>query len=95
MLSQDSGPECDATNLDSSQKRRGPFSVACSNTAPAFEVKYSILDQVAQFIESVVIIALKCPVLFWWNNRSHLLLCGLLKDGIGIVATVSKKVISA
>jgi hypothetical protein len=76
--------------VNSSKERRRVFGVSCGDAAPTFEMKKSILDQVAQFVKVFVIFALFFTVFLRWNYNFHTG-CGCLgDDGIGVIPTVSQ-----
>ncbi len=69
------------------------FGVSCGDAAPSFEVQKSLLYQMAQFVEILVVISLVGAVLSWRNDRVHLLFFGLLYDFIAIIAAIREKMI--
>ena len=93
VSSQDSCPECYASNLYSGDKRSGVFRIPRRNASPAFEVQEGVFHQLAQFVEVFVITALVFAVFLGRNHGCHLLLNGLLDDGICIVALVGQQVL--
>ena len=48
-------PNSNTTNLDSSDEGSDIFGVTCSNAAPAFEKKKSVLHEMAKFIKIFVV----------------------------------------
>ncbi len=65
------------------------------DAAPAFEVEDGVFHQVTKLIEVLVVVALNKSMLSRRNDSNHALLGGLLEDGIGIVTTVGKEVVSS
>ncbi len=86
-------PNSNATNLDSGSKRSGVFRVARSNTAPSFEKKESILNEMAELVEIFVVFPQMFSVPSWRNNRSHALANGFENGRICIIAPICQKVL--
>lgn len=78
-----------------SKKRGGIFGVAGRYASPALEVEPGVLDQVAQFVEVYVIVALVGAILFWRDHGDHSLVGGLLKDRVGVIASVGQQIVCA
>lgn len=81
--------------MNRGEKGGGIFGIASGNAPPAFEVKEGIFDEMTQFVEVAIILALMEAVFFGRNDSSHALFCGLQEDGIGIVAAIGQKISGA
>ena len=92
MSSINKEPDSKAADLDSGSERSGVFGVARSNTAPPFEKKESILNEMAEFVEIFVVFPQMFSVLSWWNDRRHALVNSLEDDRVYIIAPVCQKV---
>ena len=86
-------PNSNAADLDSGSERSGVFGVACSNTAPPFKKKESILNEMAEFVEIFVVFPQMFSALSWWNDRRHALVNSLEDDRVCIIAPVCQKVL--
>ena len=93
MSSRDIRPEDKAADLHGGQERGGPFGVAGSQTPPTLEVAHGVLNQMAQFVEVFVIVALNESVLLGRDHRIHPLSRRLFEDGVGVVAPVGQKMV--
>ena len=91
MSSINEEPNSNTTDLDSGGEGRGVFGVARSNTAPSFEKKESVLNEMAEFVEIFVVFPQMFSVLSWRNDRCHALVSSLDNDCICIIATVCQK----
>ena len=91
MSSRDVRPEDQAANLDDSQIGGGSLGVPRSDTPPAFEMEHGVLDQVTQFVEVFIVIALHESMLSGRDHWTHPLSRGLLEDGVRVVASVGQK----
>ena len=81
--------------MSGGEKRGDIFSIAGGNTSPALEVEHGVFNQVAQFVEVFVIVALMGAIPFGRDHGDHSLALGLLEDGVGVVAAVSQQIICA
>ena len=70
-----------------------PFGVAGGNTPPTFEVEHGVFHQMTKFVEIFVVVALDEPVLFGRDHWIHPLSRRLFEDGVGIVASISQKMV--
>ena len=70
MSSIDINPDSETSNLDSSNKRRGVLAIASGNTAPVFESKERIFDEVSEFAEVLVMFPLHPAIPFGAGNRT-------------------------
>jgi hypothetical protein len=59
-----------------------------------FEVQHGVFHQMTKLVEVLVVVALDKPMLSRRDDRRHGLPGGLLEDGIGVVASVGKQVVS-
>ena len=66
-------PNSNTTDLDGNRKRSGIFSVARSNTTPPFEKQESILNEMAELVEILVVFPQMFSVLSWRNDWCHAL----------------------
>ena len=85
-------PNSNTTDLDSGGEGRGVFGVARSNTAPSFEKKESVLNEMAEFVKIFVVFPHMFSVLSWRNDRCHALVGSLDNDCVCIIATVCQKI---
>lgn len=74
------------------EERVCAFGISCGDTSPLFEVEEGIFNQVAQFVEMLVVVARLFAVLARRNLRLHALAGGLLHDSVAIVAFVGDQV---
>ena len=79
--------------MDSGSERSGVFGVACSNTAPPFEKKESIFNEMTEFVEIFAVFPQMFSVLSWWNDRRHVLVNSLEDNRVCIIAPVCQKVL--
>ena len=93
MSTIDSTPNCDASNLNGSDKGTGIFGVASSDAAPPLEVKESIFNQVAQLIKIPIVGALIFTVFLWWNNSLHAAVLCNGYDLVGVISAISEQVL--
>ena len=92
MSSINEEPNSNTTDLDSGGKGRGVFGVARSNTAPSFEKKESVLNEMAEFVKIFVVFPQMFSVLSWRNDRCHALVGSLDNDCVYIIATICQKI---
>jgi len=85
-------PNSNTTDLDSGNEGSGVFSVARSNTAPSFEKQESILNEMAELVEMLVIFPQVFSVFSWWNDRYHFLINRFENDCVRIIAPVCQKI---
>ena len=78
--------------MDGGEKRRSVFGVTGGDATSTLEVKEGVFDQMAQFVEVAVVFALEEAMSSGRDDRSHALFCGLLEDGIGVVAAISQQI---
>ena len=64
-------PNRNITNLNSGSERSDIFGVACSDTAPPFEKQESILNEMAELVEILVIFPQMFTFFSWRNDRYH------------------------
>lgn len=74
------------------EERVCAFGISRGDTSPLFEVEEGIFNQVAQFVEMLVVVARLFAVLARRNLRLHALAGGLLHDSVAIVAFVGDQV---
>jgi hypothetical protein len=77
--------------LHDGQIRGGSLGVPGGDASPAFEVENGVFNQMTQFVEVSVIVALDESVLSGWDYGVHVLSCRLFEDGIGVVTSVGQK----
>ena len=77
--------------MNSGEERCGVFSIARSNAAPLFKVKESIFNQMTQFIDVFVILALNFAVFSRWNHGNHALILRLNHDVVAVVTSISQQ----
>lgn len=70
--------------MDGSEERSCVFGVSCSDVTPAFELKESILNQMAHFIKIFVVRPLFGTIFLWRDHCFHVLILGPFEDDIGI-----------
>ena len=51
-----------------------------------------VFDEVAQFVEVLIVLALNLSILFWGNDDVGFVCLGRSNDLIGVVATISQQV---
>ena len=86
-------PNSNTTNLNSSSKRSCIFGIACSDTAPPFEKQESILNEMAELVEILVVFPQMFTVFSWRNDRCHALVNSLEDDCVCIIASVRQKIL--
>jgi hypothetical protein len=91
VSSRDAGPEDEAADLHDGQIGKGALGMPGGDTSPALEMEHGVLDQMTQFIEVFVIIALVESMLSGRDHRTHSLSRRLFQNGVGIVASVGQK----
>ena len=64
--------------MDSSHEGGGVFGVSCCDAPPSFEVEEGVFDQMPDFVEVFVILALMLAVLFRRNDGGHALVFSLI-----------------
>jgi len=69
----------------------GSLGIPGGDASPAFEMEHGIFNQMTQFVEVFVIIALHQSMLSGRDHRTHPLSRGLFQDGVGVVASVGQK----
>ena len=74
--------------MDGGQKRSGAFRIASGDTPPALEVQESVLDQVSQLIQVLIIRPLLLAISPWRDLHFHALPPGLLHDGVTVISLV-------
>ena len=79
--------------MDGGEEGLGIFSVAGSDAAPSLEMQEGVFNQMTQFIELFVVRPLLFSVFLRRDHGVHPLLCGLLQDGICIVAFIRDQMI--
>lgn len=79
--------------MDCGEKGCGVFGISGRDTPPLLESKKGIFDQMAQFIEVLVIRSLNCSVFLGWNDRVHALRGRLLKNRVGVIASIGDQMI--
>ena len=85
-------PNSNTTNLNSSSKRSCIFGIACSDTAPPFEKQESILNEMAELVEILVVFSQVFSVFPWRNDRYHALVNSLAYDCGCIISPVCQKI---
>ena len=90
MSSRDGKPEDNAADLNESKESGSLFGIAGCDPPPTFEMQEGVLDQMAQFIEMLIVFSLKLSVLPWRNDRLYSLRKSLRNNGVGIVAAVGQ-----
>jgi len=80
--------------MGDSEKGRSVLGVAGDNTAPAFEVEHGVFHPMTKLVEMLVVVALDQPMLSRRDDGSHGLPGSLLEEGIGVVASFGKQVVS-
>ena len=91
MSSRDIRPEDQAADLNDGQIGGGALGVPSGDASPAFEMEHGVFNQMTQFVEVFVIIALHQSMLSGRDHWTHPLLRRLLQDGVGVVASVGQK----
>ena len=77
--------------MDGSEEGGRVFCVAGGNASPAFEVEEGIFDQVAQFVEIPVVIALDFAVFPGRYDHLHVLFGGLFEDRVGVIPAIGQQ----
>src|ERR1700683_3343272 len=80
-----------APDLDGGEERSRIFSAAGGDASPALEAEEGIFHEMAQFVEIPVVFALDFAVFLGWYHGLHALFCGLLKDRVGVIASVGQQ----
>ena len=93
LSSRDVRPEDQAADLNDGQIGGGSLGVSSGDASPAFELEHGVLDQMTQFVEVFVIIALHQSMLPGRDHRTHALPRGLFQDGVGVVAPIGQKMV--
>ena len=93
MYSQDIFSYCYIFDLYGCDKRRGVFSISRGNTMPPFEMKESIFDKMPPFIQRLVIMSLRLPVLLWGNHHFHSPFFHLVNSDMTVIATICQQMI--
>ena len=77
--------------MHESQVRRKSFGVASGNASPFFHAKERIFDEVAQFVEILVVMARYFAVNARRNDGFHSGILNALHNGVCIVAAIGKE----
>ena len=73
----------------------GVFGVSCGDAASSFQVRESVFDEVATFVEFFIIRPLNETVFLEGHDRLHVLVLRLINEGIAIVATIRPQIVRA
>ena len=79
------------SNVNGRQVRCGVFGVARSNPSPLFHAKKSVFDQVAHFVEMLVVGSLLDAISLWRNDEFGVFLASQIRDGLGVVCLVGNE----
>ncbi len=79
--------------MDGGEEGRGVFGVSGRNAPPLFERKKSILDQMAQFVEVLIIRSLNRSVFLGRNDRVPALRGRLLENRVGVITSIGDQII--
>ena len=79
--------------MDGGEERFAVFGVSCGDTAPSLQVQESVFDPMAELVKFRVVRPLYGAVFLRRYDGVHALRCGLLKDGVGIVAFVRDQMV--
>ena len=77
--------------MDCGEEGSGVFGVAGRDAAPAFQVEESVLDEMSQLVQILVIWPLYRAVFLRRDDHVHALPLRLFKDRVGVVTLVGQK----
>ena len=79
--------------MDGSEEGSAVFGIARSDAAPSFELQERVFNQVAQFVEILIIGSLHGSVFARGDHRRHALLSRLFDNCIAVIPLVRDQII--
>lgn len=84
-------PEGEASDVEGGEEGFAVFGVSCGDSAPAFEMQECIFDQMAKFVEILIVSPLNDTVFLRRNHGDHALGRRLGQNRVDVITLVRQQ----